>query len=141
MTDGPENNIVDKSSAEPLILLKPDSPYFTVVDYNDAFSAVSHTTGTDLRGKSMPEIHKWDSNNEDSALLIHDLLNEVISKKEMIVLPAVRYDLPAEYGKEPEPSWWQAVYKPILGNNGSLDFILCTTKNITKEVINSHSED
>lgn len=131
-----ESNLVDKSSVEPLILLKPDSPYFTIVDYNDAFSEVSHTTGIDITGKSMPEIHKWNSENEESALLIHDLLNEVISKKVVITLPAVRYDLPQEDDKQPEASWWQAVYKPILDAKGKLEFILCSTVNITWQIQN-----
>ena len=134
MTDLPEKNIVDKFSAEPLVLLKPDSPYFTIVDYNDAFSQVSRTAGLDIIGKSMPELHKWNSDNEESALLIHDLLNEVISKKETITIPAVRYDLPAEDGQKPKASWWQAVYQPVFGENRNVRFILCTTKNITGQM-------
>lgn len=122
------------TSTEPLILVRPDSPYFTIVKYNDVFQEVSQTTGMDIIGKSMTEIHKWNSNNEESALLIHDLLNETIAKKQTVTLPAVRYDLPAKPGEQIQPSWWQAVYEPILGEDGSVEFILCTTRSITEQV-------
>ncbi|RYE29632.1 MAG: hypothetical protein EOP42_13940 [Sphingobacteriaceae bacterium] len=124
-----------RQSAEPLILLKTDSPYFTIVKYNEVFQIVSRTVGMDLTGKSMPEIHKWNSDNEDSALLIHDLLNEVITKKETVTLPAVRYDLPALPGEQVQPSWWQAVYEPVLAADGSVEYILCITRDITAQMI------
>lgn len=129
-----EDNLVDQSSPEPLVLIKTDSPYFTVVQYNSAFSKVSRTTDMDIIGKSIMELHNWNSNNEESALLIYDLLIEAITKKETITLPAVRYDLPAEGTGEPETEWWQAIYKPILAADDSVEFLLCITRNITQQM-------
>ncbi|MGI4729348.1 MAG: PAS domain-containing protein [Janthinobacterium lividum] len=131
-----ENNLVDQSSPEPLVLIKPDSPYFTIVNFNDAFIAVSQLQDIDIIGKSITELHKWNSDNEESALLIHDLLNEVILKKEIITLPAVRYDLTALPGEQVQASWWQAIYEPFLAEDGSVEFILCITRNITAQMQN-----
>lgn len=122
-------------SEEPLILIKSDSPYFTIVKYNEVYQIVSRTVGMDLTGKSMHEIYKWNSDNEDSALLIHDLLNETIAKKETITLPAVQYDLPALPGGQVQASWWQAVYEPILAEDGSVEYILCITRDITAQML------
>lgn len=97
--------------------------------------------GTDIIGKSMTELYAWNSENEESALLIHDLLNEAITKKEIITLPAVRYDLPPEAGKELEASWWQAIYEPILDNDGKVEFLLCITRNITAQMQINSSEN
>ena len=121
-------------STEPLILIKPDSPYFTIVKYNAAFEAVSRTAEMDITGKSVTEIYKWNSKNEDSALLIHDMLNEAITKKETVHLPAVQYDLTDEKGNIIQPSWWQAIYEPIFSADGEVEFILCTTRNITDKM-------
>lgn len=130
-----KDNTAFLNSNDALVLIKADSPYFTIVEFNKSFRIACRTEGTDITGKSMTELHSWNDANEESALTIHDALNQAISSKEVVKLPAVRYDLPREVGTGTEPCWWQASYEPILSADGKVEYLLCAIRNITEEMM------
>ncbi|RYE36174.1 MAG: hypothetical protein EOP42_04285 [Sphingobacteriaceae bacterium] len=127
-------NLVDKSSSEPLVLIKTDSPYFTIIDHNQAFADISRTNGVDILGKSIVELHKWDSSNEESTLLIYDSLHKVIAEKQTVKLPAIRFDMFTDDLQELQTNWWQTEYQPVLAADGNVEYILCAIKNITQQM-------
>ncbi len=120
---------------EPRIVIKAQSPRFEIVAYNNQFVQISQTQGQELFGESMVEIHSWNNVNEEGALQIYDCLIEAIQTKAIVHLPSVRYDLTDKDGKI-TPTWWQASYEPLLNGDGIVDYLLCTTHNITALVEN-----
>ena len=129
-----ENRNAFLNSNDALVLIKADSPYFTIVEFNKSFRKACRIEGIDIIGKSITELQSWNNANEESALSIHDALNQAILSKEAVRLPVVRYDMPHEVGTGTEPCWWQASYEPILNADGQVEHLFCTIRNITKEM-------
>lgn len=115
---------------EPRIIVKAQSPRFEVMAYNELFVHVSGTQGQELTGKSMAEIRSWNNENEEGAIEIYDALNKAIETKAIVRLPAVRYVLTDEEGTVTS-CWWQATYQPLINSEGIVEYLLCTTHNIT----------
>ncbi len=122
---------------EPRVIIKAQSPRFEIVAYNNQFVQISRTQGRELIGESMAEIHVWNHVNEEGALQIYDAMTKAIQTKAIVRLPAVRYDLTTENATV-IPCWWQAVYEPLLNSKGTVEYLLCTTHNITALVENGH---
>lgn len=127
--------IVFNQLPEPRIIIKADSPRFTIVAHNDRYQTVSNTAGKDIIGKSIWEIHKLINENSEGDIIIENALNKAIESNEVVKLSAVRYDLPSMDGLKTEQSWWQAEYIPISGTQGRVEYLICTTYNITEQVI------
>lgn len=124
---------------EPRVIIKAQSPRFEIVAYNNHFVEISQTQGRELIGESMAEIHSWNNVNEEGAIQIYDCLTTAIQTKTTVRLPSVRYDLTDKNGKT-MPTWWQAVYEPLLNFGGTVEYLLCTTHNITALVENRDRE-
>ncbi len=123
--------------SEPQIVVKADNPYFTIVAYNQQYKNVSNIGERAIIGKGIKEIYKFDNIiNSDGDVIVKIALNRVIAEKKVVKLAAVRYDLPGADGSTTEQTWWQAEYTPILEPNGEVEFILCTTFNITEQILN-----
>lgn len=124
---------------EPRVIIKAQSPRFEIVAYNNHFVQISQTQGQELIGESMAEIHSWNNGNEEGAIQIYDCLITAIQTKTIVRLPSVRYDLTDKDGKI-TPTWWQAAYEPLLNSDGTVEYLLCTTHNITALVENRDRE-
>lgn len=124
-------------SPEPRIVVKADSPRFTVLACNRQYKIVSNTVGKDIINKSMGEIYSLSETNSDGHAIVYKALNETITSKGVVKLDAVRYDIPGADGGKIEPSWWQAAYTPVKGPDNEVAYIMCTTYNITEQVINN----
>ncbi|MGI4021554.1 MAG: hypothetical protein ACRYFA_08625 [Janthinobacterium lividum] len=117
---------------EPRVIIKAVSPRFEIVAYNNWFVQISHTEGKKLTGRSMAEIQSWNKENEEGAIEIYDAITNAIRTKTIVRLPAVRYDLTMPNGTI-VPSWWQAVYEPLLNTLGEVKYVLCAVQHSTVE--------
>ncbi len=133
----PENlfQILFNHLTEPLVVVKADTPNFTVIACNEQYRMVSNTVGKEIIGKSIREMYGSDNANASDDLMIQNALNQTIATKEMVKLAAVRYDIPNADNSKTEQSWWQAEYIPINGTNGGVEYIMATTHNITGQII------
>src|SRR3954468_10894211 len=120
---------------EPRIVVKTDSPRFTIVACNEQYKIVSNTVGKDLVGKGIKEIYQSDSAISNEDILIRDALNKAAINNEIVRLAAVRYDIPGTDSNTKEQSWWQTEYVPIAGENGKAEYLMCTIHNITEEIL------
>ncbi len=127
--------------SEPRIVVKADPPYFTIVACNEQYRLVSNTLGKDITGKSIKELHNSDPANIEGDLIIQDALNRAIATRKPVELAAVRYDIPGADGFKNEQSWWQAEYIPIPGKDGKVEYLMCTTYNITDQINNREAID
>lgn len=118
---------------EPRAIVKAQSPCFELVAYNNLFVQMSHTEGKELIGKCIAEIQSWNIENEEGAIEIYDALTSTIQTKATVRLPVVRYDLTGHDGTI-TPSWWQAIYEPLLNAESNVEYVLCIVHNITAEV-------
>jgi PAS domain S-box-containing protein len=62
-------------------------------------------------------------------------MTHAINENKIVKLDAVRFDIPSANGATVEPCWWQAEYIPIAGPLDTVDYLMCTTHNITEQVI------
>jgi len=117
----------------PRIILKPDVPDFTIVDYNDAFKEVTYTVERNVKGQSVWVAYPKDDANEGSKILTEGLHNAV-KTGEKKKLPSFQYDIPSADMRSVEQSWWQAEIEPILDSDSKVVFLLIKTENISDSV-------
>ena len=96
---------------------------------------VSNIGSRDITGVRIKEIYNSDNENREGNTLIHDSLEKAIATRNTVKLAAVRYDIPNGDTGETEPTWWQAQYIPITGANGEIAYLMCTTRNITEQMV------
>jgi PAS domain S-box-containing protein len=126
---------------EPRIVVKADSPRFTIIACNHQYKLVSNTLDKDIINKSMGEIYSLTAANPDGDAIVHKALNETITSKAVVKLDAIRYDIPNADGSRIEQSWWQAEYVPVMGADQQVEYVMCTTYNITEKIVNKENAE
>ncbi|WP_198170185.1 PAS domain S-box protein [Mucilaginibacter arboris] len=127
--------------AEPHVVVKADSPRFTVVACNKQYKAVSNTLNKDIIGMGIKEISDLKNANYEGDSIIEKALNKAIETRQVVKLAAVRYDIPSADGLQMQQSWWQTEYIPVLGQNGKAEYLLCTIHNITEQVTSKKNRE
>lgn len=125
---------------EPLVVVKADAPSFTIIACNEAYKKVSNTTGRDIIGKSVRKVYEDIDSNSHADGTIQAALEKAINSKAVVKLEAVRYDILSPASNEIEQAWWQAEYVPITGAAGTIEYLLCTTRNITHQVTGKEAQ-
>lgn len=118
---------------EPRILLKADSPNFTIVFNNDSHKRATNTFGPDITGKSIWEVFDPDSLNGDGHLRIREALELVLSSSKPVKIPGVLYNQVDRQGTIVAGNWWELEYSPIFDVSGATLYILGTACNVTSE--------
>ncbi|MBC6612797.1 PAS domain-containing protein [Hymenobacter sp. BT507] len=113
------------------MLMAPDEEA-TVLDNTDSHEAVSLKKRNQVVGKPLFDAYPAASQNEASILA--DSLAHVREHRAPHTMPLIRYDLerPAEQGGGFEERYWQATHYPILDEQGSLQYVLQKTEDVTE---------
>jgi PAS domain S-box-containing protein len=114
---------------EPRIILRPDSPDFTVVIVNRAYAEATKYTPEQLTGRSFWELFKADAAGSSSAETFRQGLADVLRHRTHIKLPIFRFDVLVA-GKA-SPRWWQVEILPVMDERGEITYLSCTTHNVT----------
>lgn len=117
------------------VLVKANSPHFTVLAVSDRFLEISMRSRADLLGKDLFDIfldHTKDPWGKDSALRA---LTEVIKTKRKVELPIYKYDVYSSDTGKMEPLYWSNSNEPVFNHLGEVSHIVNTTSNITAEVM------
>lgn len=134
----------------PILVLKPDPPYFTIIEANEAYLKVTSTTLKDLVGR--PILTAFPQNPNDcaskNAEVFYNSLLTVLETKQQHLLSILKYDIPIRGTDEYEVKYWMVTNYPVLDDQGSVAYIVHTNVDVTstydyvkKERIESEVED
>lgn len=121
------------------LLIKADSPRFTIMAASENFLNITEKSKDDLIGKG---IFEGFPPNPDSPQDIEALIasfHEVMTIKKRLTLSVQRYDFPAE-GNSFVNRFWRIVNTPVLNHQGDVAFIINTGEDITHEIMAGRQE-
>lgn len=118
------------------VLLQPNSPDFTIVEITNHLLLISQKTREVLIGQRLFDVFpdKPEDNETSGEANLRSSLEEVIKTKKSHSMPLQRYDVPDRNGKYQE-CYWQLCNEPILNDNGTIDYILNNSENVTDNVL------
>ena len=124
-----------KDSPTPSLVLYPDAPNFTIVDYNEAYLEATHSEHNDLIGKGIFEAFPYNDSNlsADGFANLTESLNTVIKSGKKHQMPIQKYDIPIRGTSGFELKYWEPVNVPLFDNDGKLEFIIHCVKDVTKQ--------
>lgn len=119
----------------PSLILQPnEKDSFRILDANEAFLQLTGSTLEDLQDKNsydaFPENPAAENNGHE---LLENSLKKVLLNGTTEALDSVRYDLPIRGTGEFEERYWSSKNIPIKNDQGEVELILHTTRDITLE--------
>lgn len=117
------------------IVLKPNSPEYTVINANDAYLAATNKTREEVSGKSIFSI--FPDNPDDPATKgiasLRTSLDLVVEKKVPDNVPALRYDvqITTPQGIVFDEKYWLSKNTPILDDDQAILYIIRQVEDVT----------
>lgn len=117
----------------PILVLKPDPPYFTIIEANDAYLNVTSTTLKDLVGRPILTAFPQNPNDRVSknTEVFYNSLLTVLETKKQHVLSILKYDIPIRGTEEYEVKYWMVTNYPVLDDQGNVAYIVHTNVDVT----------
>lgn len=122
-------------SPNPYLLLKPDSPVFTILAVNNAYTQATKTTREQIVGKTLFEVFPDNPNdpNADGVKNLTDSLNQVLSNKTFNRMHIQKYDIPKppSEGGGFEVRYWDPINLPVFDDDNNLIYIIHHVTDVT----------
>lgn len=120
-------------TAPPCVILKPDSPNFTVLKANKAYLEATGTSREHLIGIGF--LDAFPENPADKVTgnveLLRNSLIRCLEIKQQTLLPGQKYDIPIRGTGGFEARYWQATNSPMVNESGEVSCIVHTTIDIS----------
>jgi len=126
-----------KLSSVPAVILLPDSPVFTISEVTESFSKMTGKCEAELIGKAFFEIFSQQTDHslpEDSELF-HSIKKAVCTGNVQNI-NTVRFDSKKIPTAAFEERYWDIENKPILNEDGEVEYIMMTGFEVTEKVMN-----
>lgn len=117
------------------LLLLPNSPHFTIVESTNNLLKTTQRAREELIGKDLFKAFP-DNPADVQASGVNNLsksLEMVLATKQPQVMNVQRYDIQNEAGIF-EEHYWETSNSPVLDDNGSIEYIINTSVNITSKI-------
>ncbi len=114
----------------PRIIIKANTPVYTIVACNDAFKKTTYTDGGNINGRSLWEVYDPKSAGNDQGNILSEAIAKAIETNQPVHLPRFNYHTPSAGLTQMAASWWQFDIMPICGADGKPEYLLITTNNI-----------
>ena len=119
----------------PHLILAPDSPSYTILAANSAYTAATNTNKEAILGRSLfdvfPPVHNIP--HEDP---LFTSLNKVVENKTPHQIESHEYQLPVDTEKpDHKGQYWNLVNIPVISNTGNVAFIIQTVVDVTDRMI------
>lgn len=127
---------VFNSSPDNYLLLLPDAPRFTIVAVTDCYNASTNTKREELVGLGVFEAFTDNPANIEATGVenLSTSLRYVLKNKKPHKLPSQRYDVYSANKSSFEVKIWDAEIHPVLDENGEVQYIIHSIKDITEIV-------
>ena len=124
-----------RAAPGPYLVLKPDSPRFTIVEVNDAYLTATNTTREHLLGRALFDVFP-DNPDDDEATGERNLrasLETVLSTRKPHAMAVQKYDIPRLDGEEGgfEERYWSPLNSPVFNRNGWVSHIIHYVEDVT----------
>ena len=116
------------------LLVKTDTPRFTILAASDAYLNITSVTREDVLGKGFFEVFPEDNDLPDDDTTARKVFTKVIETCEKLDVPVYRYDVFESETNSRQPHFWSCSNVPILGDDNRVAYILNTVIDITEEV-------
>jgi PAS domain S-box-containing protein len=116
------------------LIIKANSPDFTILDVNDAYLQATNTNREQLVGNSFFtafSIHSTDEIVTNTERIKASVL-EAIQTRKPHTLTNYRFDIPAPDANGFQERYWTATNTPIMGKDGQVRFIIHAPLNVTE---------
>lgn len=122
------------ASPAPFLILRPDTPRFTIADVNDAYLATTMRNRKDLIGCGMFDAfpdnpHDPAANGEGN---LRAALERVLISKQFELMEVQKYDIARPDGTF-EERWWKPANSPVLDADGNVLAIIHHVADVTAE--------
>ena len=124
---------VFEALARPSLVIAP--PDFVMVAANEARLRVTNTRRADIIGRKLFDVFP-DNPDDPEATGVANLrasLARVLATRRTDVMPIQKYDIPHPEGGF-EERWWSPINVPVLGADGSVQYIIHHVEDVTAEV-------
>ncbi|HET6558440.1 MAG TPA: PAS domain-containing protein [Prolixibacteraceae bacterium] len=117
------------------LLLKADSPQYTLLAVSEGFLQLTGKTKEEIMGKGLWEAFPSNSDYPEKAVVqeIKTSLNKVITTKKAHQMSVQRYDF-AHTENQFSEKFWKINNSPLLSDKGEVLFIINSIEDYTKEV-------
>lgn len=114
----------------PAIVLKADPPSFTIAFLNKAYEELAHHSIEEITGKGFFEMFPEMQGSE----IIRENLHEVLSKKDKIETPLIKYWFNGRDIFNNEIKYFSTINTPIFNDNLEVEYILRTVNDVSDSV-------
>ncbi len=120
--------------ATPISVIKANPPEFTIVALNNQYKKNTSRRADDIVGKPVFDVYiPWDTASEQQFSLLKTGLQKAVESKQLVNLPVLYFESPKSEGRESAQSWWQIEINPILSAAGEVEYLMCSTINVTTQ--------
>lgn len=122
----------------PSLLLRADSPVFTIIDVNEAYLQATGSKASDLLYKGVFEAFPDNPDLEDANGVsnLRTSLDLVVRTGSDHKMPIQRYDIPIRGKNEFELRYWLPHNVPVLDKVGKTYCIIHSVADVTAEIVN-----
>jgi len=125
-------------TAVPTVILKTDSPEFTIASYNSAFLQVTHTTQKELIGLTIWEAFDPQKAGSAGPTMLLEAFHKAVYKTQPIHMEPLHYNIPSVLPHIEELCWWDVKIVPVLYEN-LVRYLVLHVSNITDKIL--HQDD
>jgi PAS domain S-box-containing protein len=139
LSANPYFQLLFESTPNPYLVLRPDTPKFTIVAVTDSYLAATNTQRSAILGRGLFEVFP-DNPNDASASGVSDLhisLDRVIQERVQDVMGVQKYDIPLRGPDQSgfEVKYWSPVNTPVFDKLGELVFIIHRVEDVTEFIL------
>lgn len=113
------------------LVLKPDTPRFTILAVNDAFLKSTKTARSALIGKGVFSAFPACSETSDGTKNLRQAFGHVLKLKTPHEIKNYKYDLTTAKSKRLSTLYWRIDTYPLLNSNGDVAYIVQSLEDIT----------
>ncbi len=126
-----------KSSPLPGLILLPNAPEFTIVEFNDLYLENFQKKEEDFRGKSIFKLLAAGGakRNQDDSAELSKSLSAVIKTKSSQKIVKWKYDIVDPDTGKFEEKYWELENIPLLNDKSEVEYIVQTLKEVTPNTL------
>lgn len=117
------------------LVLRPDGPYFYIVDANDAYLKLTNSKIANIKGRRFQDAFPANSDQKyyESDLLLESFRN-VLNNRDQDKASRVRIDFPIADSSHFHERYWMSYNSPVFDENAEVAYILHSLKEVTEQV-------